>query len=131
MARSVRALMTPAVLSLQAASTVEAARALMHAHDVHALPVVDENEQVVGILTSGDLVVDLPPSLPIRRVMTRGVIEIDAAADPQKAAKTMLERRIHHLVVTDDGRLVGILSALDLLRLVPSRARPRLRTRAK
>jgi CBS domain-containing protein len=124
MPATVRDLMAPAVVSVGPDDTIETARSLMHAHDVHALPVVGEQEEPVGILTSTDLAVDLPSTLPVARVMTRALVEIASDAAPETAARTMTERHIHHLVVTDQRRLVGVLSALDLLHLVrPSRPR--------
>jgi len=99
----------------------------MHAHGVHALPVVDEQDQPLGILTSSDLVDALPATLPVHRVMTRAVVEVPPDADPEAAAQAMVNHRIHHLLVTDKGRLVGILSALDLLGLVRTQSKSRTR----
>jgi CBS domain-containing protein len=57
-------------------------------------------------------------TLRVRDAMTAEVVSVDAGAGLREAAASMAERRIHRLVVTDGGRLAGVLSALDVVRLV-------------
>jgi CBS domain-containing protein len=52
----------------------------------------------------------------IAKYMSRNPITIDCAAVLDDAAELMRERRVHHLVVTDHGRVVGTLSDRDLYR---------------
>jgi acetoin utilization protein AcuB len=55
--------------------------------------------------------------LPLSRVMTRPLVTVapDASLD---AAKTLMEQhRVHHLLVVEGGRMVGILSTADLLKV--------------
>lgn len=56
--------------------------------------------------------------LHVRDAMTPEVVAVAAETPLREAAATMAARRIHRLLVTDAGRLVGILSALDVVRLV-------------
>jgi CBS domain-containing protein len=56
--------------------------------------------------------------LRVRDVMTEDVISVPPDADVAEAARQMTTRRIHRLLVLEGGRLVGIVSSLDLLRLV-------------
>ncbi len=57
-------------------------------------------------------------SLRVRDAMTPDVVAVEAESPLQQAAATMAGRRIHRLLVTDGGRLVGVVSALDVVRLV-------------
>jgi CBS domain-containing protein len=57
-------------------------------------------------------------SLRVRDAMTAEVVTVDADAPLRDAAARMAERRIHRLVVTEQGRLAGVLGALDVVRLV-------------
>lgn len=57
-------------------------------------------------------------SLRVRDAMTPEVVAVDADAPLRDAAAVMAERRIHRVIVTEDGRLAGLLSALDVVRLV-------------
>ena len=50
--------------------------------------------------------------------MTRRVLTIEPDAPVAEAARILREHRIHRLIVTERGRLVGILTAFDLLALV-------------
>lgn len=86
--------------------------------------VVMEGDRVVGLLTRSDLVDEadpagdtlLPPDpAPISSRMTRGVVQVDAAASVADACRTMIEREVHQLVVVDRGRPIGILSRWDAI----------------
>jgi CBS domain-containing protein len=56
--------------------------------------------------------------LRVRDAMTPDVVRVEADAPVRDAAARMVERGVHRLVVTERDRLVGVLSALDLVRLV-------------
>lgn len=112
---SKQAVTCPAVLSI-----VEAARR-MAAADTGSIVAVDDEHRPVGILTDSDLrrkvvAVGLPGETPLARVMSQPVVQISPHTLDVEAVQTMLERRIHHLVVVDDGgRTVSVLADSDLL----------------
>jgi CBS domain-containing protein len=56
--------------------------------------------------------------LHVRDVMIRDVIQVAPDATLRDAARRMAESRVHRVLVTEGGALVGILSALDLVRLL-------------
>lgn len=56
-------------------------------------------------------------SLRVRDVMIRGVIGVRPDASLEEAARLLVEKRIHRVPVVEEGRLRGILSSLDLVRL--------------
>jgi CBS domain-containing protein len=114
-------LMVASVMTATPHQTVEHVRSLMSKHGIHALPVVDDESHPVGIVTSSDLIEELPPSKPVGQLMTRKVFTVPQYEDPSIAARIMRNHRIHHVVVTHEGRVVGILSSLDLLGLVEDR----------
>ena len=96
--------------------------ALMARHQVSCLPVLDR-EGLVGILTDRDLRTrvlarGVDPSRPVAEVMTRSPLSVPAEARIDDALVEMLRLGIHHLPVLDpERRLVGVVSAGDLLRL--------------
>ncbi len=78
-------------------------------------PVVEDG-RLVGIVTLKD-VMGADPSTEISEVMTRDVVTISPDASAFQALKIMNERRIGRLPVVQNGKLVGILSRSDLVRI--------------
>lgn len=63
--------------------------------------------------------------LTVADAMVKSVITTDPEADLADVAKLMVDRGIHRLPVTEDGRLVGIVTSLDLVRqIAEGRYRP-------
>lgn len=54
-------------------------------------------------------------TVQVRDLMTSEVLSIEAGASLSAAARRMLERRVHRLLVMEGGELVGLVSSLDLL----------------
>lgn len=115
---NVEDLMTAQVLIITRHQTVSHVRELMSKHGINALPVVDGEGQPLGMVTSSDLVAELSPTSRVSSIMSRKVVTVPAYAEPRVAARTMRNQHIHHLVVTHEKKIVGILSSFDLLRLV-------------
>ncbi|QIN84462.1 CBS domain-containing protein [Rubrobacter tropicus] len=111
-------LMAEDVVAVQRHNTVEHARELMRRHRIHALPVADPDGTAAGIVSSKDLAANLKGATPISRVMTSEVHTIPPYNDVHHAARLMRNRRVHHVVVTHEKEIVGMLSSLDLLKLV-------------
>jgi CBS domain-containing protein len=99
--------------------TLSNAQALMQHADVRQLPVVD-NGALVGMLSDRDLHAHSGylERTKVDAAMTERLLTVgptDAAAD---AARLLLDQKINALPVVDAGRLVGIVSRSDLLRLL-------------
>ena len=105
--------------SLQTAGpddTVADTRALIQDIGVHALPVLDDQGHLAGIVTSIDLADELDGMATVASVMTDVVHTVRADTEVAMAASFMRGLQINHLVVTDDAaEVVGIVSAWDLL----------------
>ena len=90
--------------------------------DVAALVVSDDGQNILGIVSNRDVVRglrDLGPSLaeqPIGNVMTRDVVTVDIGDSMQKVLELMDSHQIHHIPITDHGRLCGIVNILDVIR---------------
>lgn len=110
-------LMSKRVIHAQPHHTVSHVQALMTRNQLHAVPIVNTAEEPVGIVSSADLVGKKGES-PVSKVMTEGVYTIPQYNDIHQAARAMRNHRIHHLVVTHERAIVGMLSSFDLLRLV-------------
>lgn len=108
-------LMTQDMIALRPNDRIGRARDIILTLGIHALPVMMDND-VVGIVTSTDLVEDWPDDDAVQTVMTSSPYAVNAETSVREAADLMNERRIHHLLVEAGGEVIGILSSLDLLR---------------
>ena len=94
---------------------------IMQEKDLHHIPVVNENDKVVGILTRRDLRIAGmhfgEANVEVSEVMHSSVITVAPGELLAEAAQQMIDNRIGGLPVLDaNGQLVGILNETDLLR---------------
>ncbi len=111
------------VYTVSPEATVRQAVREMNDKGVGALLVVEEGCPV-GIFTERDVlrrVVDEgrnPASTQVADVMTADVLVVEPTTPVEQVMATMTERRIRHLPVVEDGKLVGIVSIGDMTRWV-------------
>jgi CBS domain-containing protein len=113
---------SPAV-TVNPATTVRAASAMLGDHGFSALPVVDDEGRLVGIVSGADLLLaGMSPETansPVSRVMRRSVISAPTTASPSELTATMLSQRLRCLPIVAEGQvLVGVVSRSDLLRIL-------------
>ncbi|MFD2417088.1 CBS domain-containing protein [Amycolatopsis pigmentata] len=103
-------------------STVREATALLLQHGFAALPVVNSDEQVVGIFTEADalrggVAADSAElDRPVEEVMTSPVEVVTLNTEIAQIARHMLSDRLRCVPVVQEGALVGVISRRDLLR---------------
>jgi len=106
--------MTRDVLTVTPEQPVESAVSLIVEHRITGLPVVDHDRRCVGIVSESDVLGKRGRT--VAEIMTTDVIAVEEDLSLAEAAEIMLTRRIRRLPVTREGRLVGILTRMDLLR---------------
>ncbi|MDH3242586.1 MAG: CBS domain-containing protein [Alphaproteobacteria bacterium] len=111
-------LMAKRVIVAQPHHTVAHVRQLFERNRIHAVPIVGPDSEAIGIISSADLARGLKDETPISRIMTKEVTTVPAYNDVSAAARAMRRRKIHHIVVTHEKRVVGMISSFDLLKLV-------------
>lgn len=125
----VKDLMTRSPLTARTETGAAAAWRMMRERKVRHLPVVDGRGALVGIVSDRDLrmLAEAPQpaeggrgarprkDVPLGRVMTWGVVTVQPETELRHAARVMQDQRIGTLPVVDRGRLVGLLSAVDVL----------------
>ncbi len=115
-------LMTSMVTTITERMTVHEARAEMEKGDIRHLPVVDQENRVVGILSDRDLIRSmegpLETAMLVKEVMTQDVLTVRPESQPCEATALMLDHKIGAVpVVSGDMRLVGLVTETDFLRI--------------
>lgn len=134
------------VVAARPGMTVAEVRNLLASRGISGAPVVDDSGRILGVVSQSDLVrytdqpategesgrfftdvneyrdlLDLPRDLsdaPVESVMSKEVYAVPRDSNAAMGARIMRERRVHRLLVTDQGVLVGVVTSLDLLRVV-------------
>jgi CBS domain-containing protein len=130
LAVQVRNLMKSPVLSVAPEESLRRAAQVMREHDVGSV-VVERGGQAVGILTERDVMHAAAELGDITEArvsdhMTAPIVTASPNWDVTVAATVMSERHIRHLVVLEQGRPLGMLSARDvMLVFLPERVHQR------
>lgn len=117
----VKDLMSGSPITVDREETVSAAARLLSRHNVGALPVTSQGGKLVGMLTDRDIAVrcvaaNYDPNITrVRTIMSTGAVTVPAEESGLRAAKTMGKHQIRRLPVTENGKLVGMLSQKDLI----------------
>ncbi len=138
-------LMNPEVLSVAADLTVEALARFLVENDISGAPVLGQDGDLVGVVSLVDVSVATTdtqgraaragflshgqggptealsprdPRLRVRDIMTPEVSVVSDDATVSEIASVMLDEHLHRVLVTRDGRVVGIISTSDLLGLL-------------
>jgi CBS domain-containing protein len=127
--------MSPEPITISPDDTIGDADRLLHEYNIRRLPVVDDDLNLVGIVTLGDIreasasdatslsvweLNYLLAKLKVKKVMTPDPITVYTTDAVTKAATLMLENKVSGLPVVTPagGTLVGIITESDIFRLV-------------
>lgn len=118
----VKEIMSEHPLTCRRETDLSAAAWLMWEGDCGVLPVVDDSNQVVGMITDRDICMasatkgHAPSDIYVGEVATGGVVSCGEDDDIMTALKLMKAGQVRRLPVTDrDGTLVGVLSMNDVI----------------
>lgn len=120
---TVRDVMTREVVTLQEEDDLALADRILGLGKIRHLP-VERNGRLVGLITHRDLLRAFAAargrparSIPARELMTRDIVTVSPDAALRRAAQVMLRQKLGCLpVISEEGRLVGILTESDLVR---------------
>lgn len=120
-------IMTRGVITTRPHKPVAKAAQIMLENKITALPVLDNTQRLVGILTSSDLFrlaiaeIPLQPDIVhVREYMSVDVKTVEPFTTLLEAQRIMAVKRIRALPVIKNGLLVGIITRTDLLSAAPS-----------
>ncbi len=115
-----RQIMQKELVTILPSSTVFDAAVKMKENHVGSVLVVEEGWNLKGILTDRDIVMMVatdardPRWISVSDIMTADPRTINSDADVESALRIMNSAHVHRLPVTEDGKLVGLLSSADL-----------------
>ena len=102
-------------------TSIEEAVEMMNRKRIGAM-IIMNGDELVGIFTERDLLnrvivekIDLA-STPIHKVMTRDLVVVKPSLTVSRAMRVVTEKRLRHLPVVEDGKLMGMISSGDLTR---------------
>ncbi len=117
-----RNVMNSDVITIKPDATVDEAIALLLQHGISGLPVVDDQNRLLGVVTEFNLLQSITqPDLksePVSRVMSTEVMTVDEDTIPLKVVNIMQEHHVRRVPVMRDDELVGLISRRDILRYV-------------
>ena len=108
--------MTPNPITIGQEATVQQALEIIEGRNLRHLPVLDDEENLVGIVSEKDLLRAESQS-PIEEVMSRDVVTITEYTALEEAARIMADHKISGLPVMRGGKLVGIITETDLFKI--------------
>ncbi|MFL6123607.1 HPP family protein [Actinophytocola sp.] len=130
-----RDIMTTRVITVRPETPIKESAALLAANGFTALPVVDEEDRLIGIVTEADLVRDRVPRDPrslchpgeelptvatttVGEVMTTAVVAMGPGTDVAVLAKALLDAGYRSMPIVDGSRLVGVVTRRDIVRVI-------------
>ena len=117
-------IMTNDPVTIAPEATVADAAVLMRQREIGSVIVVEDGRPS-GILTERDIVTKVAAEnlqaagIRVREVMTSPVISIHPHEEVADAARLMAQKKIRRLPVVRDGRLIGVITENDILRIWP------------
>jgi signal-transduction protein with cAMP-binding, CBS, and nucleotidyltransferase domain len=101
--------------------SVQTAEAFLSSQGLSWAPVVNDAGEAAGIISSDDLIrfhVDNPnaATTPVWRLCTYKPVCVSPETSVSTVARLMVERKIHHVVITENNRIQGVVSSLDFLK---------------
>lgn len=111
--------MTTEVVTINKEASIQEALSVMKHHSIRHLPVVDVDKTLLGWVTDADLrgvlIASMLEELTLEDVMVRRPYTAHPDTPLEEAAHLILEKRIGGLPVLEDGKLIGIITVVDIL----------------
>ncbi len=139
MTKLVKDLMHPGVITCKPSASLGQVAVLLNQHQVHALFVTDRDGRILGVISDFDLVAGEwlssdSESLTVMRkltasdLMTHPVDSVEANISLAQAVNLLMEKSVSRLLVTENGKPVGIISLSDFIASIASEIKTKRET---
>ncbi len=118
-----RLIMTQNVVSVKTSAKISEAIDVMKEKNLGGLPVVDEENHVKAIITERDianLFANRASGIPVSQLMSEKVVTALSTTTIFEAEKTMTTQGFRRLPIISDGKVIGIITAMDIIRFFGS-----------
>jgi len=104
-------------ITIRPQEKIEKAIEVMKKYRISGLPITDENNKLVGILTNRDIRFETRLTIPIEKVMTRRLITVPVGTSLEEAEKLFHEHKIEKIMMVDESyHLKGLITYKDILK---------------
>ena len=119
--RLVSDIMTKKVISIDETKTIKEAASLMNEAKIGSI-IITKDDIPVGILTERDFVTkiaveEIPLSVSLSQVMIKPLLVVTPNQTVWEAAEIMKNMGIHRLAVQEGGKIIGMVSTTDLVKI--------------
>ncbi|AAK78955.1 CBS domain-containing protein [Clostridium acetobutylicum] len=116
----IKDMMIKNVVKVKDSDTLKDALKVMINNTVNSAPVVDNNDEIVGIVVKADIYRFLIEeghydTYPVEAVMTRKVITVDVNTDLMEVGKILRDNSIFAVPIVEDKKAIGLVTVEDLL----------------
>ncbi|MES2297225.1 MAG: CBS domain-containing protein [Pseudomonadota bacterium] len=108
------------VISVDSEDTIDKVEHILRTHNVTYVPVIETDGRIFGIITARDMI-NFHSSHKSAKVVraweicTHKTVEVSPHKSVHMVAQLMVEHKIHHVLVSDEGVLKGVISSFDLV----------------
>ena len=106
--------------TLKETETVKQASQNLYEKNVGAMPIVDKNKNVIGIISERDLsrfiyAERFNLNFPITKIMSKDLVTCDLNTSVSELMEMMNEKKIRHIIIMEEKKLLGIVSIGDVV----------------
>jgi CBS domain-containing protein len=120
MDQAISTLIEGEVIAVDSEDTIDVVEDILRRHNVTYVPVVESDGRIFGIITARDMInfhSSRKAAKAVRawEICTHKTIEVSPHKSIHLVAQLMVEHKIHHVLVSDEGVLKGVISSFDLV----------------
>tara|TARA_Y200000002_G_scaffold147989_1_gene122283 strand:+ start:54 stop:482 length:429 start_codon:yes stop_codon:yes gene_type:complete len=106
--------------TLNVTDTIKEASKRLHEKKIGCMPVIDSNKNIIGIISERDLsqliyTEKFNINLPVEKIMTKNLVTCDLNTSVTELMDSMTEKKIRHILIMEDKKLLGIVSIGDVV----------------
>ena len=114
-------IMTKQVVSTRPSCKVEEVTRVLYHHGISGLPVIDDEERVIGMVTEADILGRKTGQDTVQDIVSKPAHTVCEDARLEDIAALLTEKKIKRVPVVREGKLLGIVSRADVVRALAGR----------